>query len=268
MSGAESGTLARPEAVAESARVADTCAVVVAGGLGLRFGDPKGKQYVDLCGLPIASWAILAIDRAPSVGHIVVVCSPEREEEMRRDVLGSISLTCEVTIAHAGATRQDSVRSGLAAVPREYPIVAIHDAARPLVTSETVEAAIARVRGDETVVGAICAARMTDTIKLVEDSTIVATPERGFYWSAQTPQVFRTLDIVRAHALASRDAVVATDDASLIERTGGRVVCVESPRDNIKVTMPEDLAVARALMEHRLIEEGCGTDFAQGGDSL
>ena len=239
MSGAESGTLARPEAVAESARVADTCAVVVAGGHGLRFGDPKGKQYVDLCGLPIASWAILAIDRAPSVGHIVVVCSPEREEEMRRDVLGSISLTCEVTIAHAGATRQDSVRSGLAAVPREYPIVAIHDAARPLVTSETVEA-----------------------------STIVATPERGFYWSAQTPQVFRTLDIVRAHALASRDAVVATDDASLIERTGGRVVCVESPRDNIKVTMPEDLAVARALMEHRLIEEGCGTDFAQGGDSL
>ena len=187
---------------------------------------------------------------------------------MCRDVLGSVSLTCEVTIAHAGATRQDSVRSGLAAVPREYPIVAIHDAARPLVTSETVEAAIARVRGDETVVGAICAARMTDTIKLVEDSTIVATPERGFYWSAQTPQVFRTIDIVRAHALASRDAVVATDDASLIERTGGRVVCVESPRDNIKVTMPEDLAVARALMEHRLIEEGCGTDFAQGGDSL
>ena len=62
--------------------------------------------------------------------------------------------------------------------------------------------------------------------------------------------------------------MVATDDASLIERTGGRVVCVESPRDNIKVTMPEDLAVARALMEHRLIEEGCGTDFAQGGDSL
>jgi 2-C-methyl-D-erythritol 4-phosphate cytidylyltransferase len=268
MSGAEPETLARPEALGDAPRVADTCAVVVAGGVGMRFGDPKGKQYVDLCGLPIASWAILALDRAPSIGRIVVVCSPEREEEMRREVLGSVSLTCEVQIAQAGATRQDSVRAGLAAVPREYPLVAIHDAARPLITSDAVEAAIARVRDDESVVGAICAARMTDTIKLVEDSTIVATPERGFYWSAQTPQVFRTLDIVSAHALAKRDSVVATDDASLIERTGGRVVCVESPRDNIKVTVPEDLAVARALMERRLIEEGCGVDFARGGDSL
>lgn len=239
----------------------DTCAIVVAGGMGLRFGDPRGKQYVELCGLPLACWSIIALDRVAAVGHIVVVCSSEREEEMRECVLGRISLRCKVTIAPAGATRQDSVRSGLAVVPKELDYVAIHDAARPLILPEVAELAIDRVRSDDSVAGAICAARMTDTLKLVEDSTVVATPERGFYWAAQTPQVFRRVEIAQAHAVAHRDGYVGTDDASLIERTGGRVVCVASPRDNIKVTLPEDLVIARALMERRLIEEGCGGDF-------
>jgi 2-C-methyl-D-erythritol 4-phosphate cytidylyltransferase len=264
MSALRPSACACAEKVDSSGVKPDTCAIVVAGGSGLRFGDPRDKQYVELCGLPLACWSIIALDRVAAVGRIVVVCSPEREEEMRESVLGRISLRCEVTIAHAGATRQDSVRSGLAVVPKEFDYVAIHDAARPLILPEVAQLAIDRVRSDDTIAGAICAARVTDTLKLVEDSTIVATPERGFYWAAQTPQAFRRIEIAQAHAVAHRDGYVGTDDASLIERTGGRVVCVASPRDNIKVTLPEDLVIAAALMERRLIEEGCGSDFADG----
>ena len=111
----------------------DTCAIIVAGGSGERFGDPRGKQFVELCGLPIMAWSILAFDRSPSVGHLVVVCPHGRLDEVRRDVLASLTLRCDVTLTLAGATRQDSVFSGLVAMPPDFDLVAIHDGARPLV---------------------------------------------------------------------------------------------------------------------------------------
>ncbi|MBQ9007263.1 MAG: 2-C-methyl-D-erythritol 4-phosphate cytidylyltransferase, partial [Atopobiaceae bacterium] len=106
--------------------------------------------------------------------------------------------------------------------------------------------------------GTSCAARCLDTLQLVEAGDSVATPDRSFYWCAQTPQCFRVQTIMEAHRAAMRDGHVGTDDASLVERLGGRVRCVESPRDNIKVTLPEDLAVAEASMRQRLGSEGCG----------
>lgn len=270
MSGLGPCTEACPERVGISGTRRDTCAVVVAGGSGERFGDPRGKQYVDLCGLPLACWSLIALDRSPSIGHIVVVCAADHRREMREDVISRLRLRCEVTIAEGGATRQDSVRSGLAAVPEDFGLVAIHDAARPLIQPVSVERAIACVRDDAGAGGAICAARVTDTLKLVEDASIVATPDRSFYWSAQTPQVFRTAQIVAAHKAAARDKYLGTDDASLIERSGARVVCVETPRDNLKVTLPEDLLIARALLQSRLAVDGCGLDLLDlnEGDSL
>ena len=252
----------RAQKVGSSPSGPDTCAIVVAGGSGTRFGDPRGKQYVELCGMPIACWAILALDRAPSVGHIVVVCAEGQEAVMREEVLGRIALRNEVTIAYAGASRQESVYSGLCAVPqgRGFGLIAIHDAARPLVSTDVVERCIARVRDDESLAGAICAVPSTDTLKLVEDKSVVATPDRSFYWCAQTPQVFRTKAIVAAHRAAIWDEFVGTDDAALVERRGGRVACVESTRDNIKVTLPEDLAIAETFLQRRLISEGCGLD--------
>lgn len=244
----------------------DTCAIVVAGGVGERFGDPRGKQYVELCGLPLACWSLLALDRCPSIGHIVVVCAKGREDLMRAEVLGRIRLRNEVTLALGGKTRQESVYSGLCSVPagRGFEMVAIHDAARPLVSTAVVERCIARVRADEALAGAICAVRCTDTLKLVEGKNVVATPDRSFYWCAQTPQVFRTRAIVAAHRAAIWDEYVGTDDASLVERRGGHVVCVESTRDNIKVTLPEDLALAETFLQRRLIQEGCGLDPDDG----
>lgn len=233
----------------------DTCAIIVAGGSGTRFGDPRGKQFVDLMGLPLMSWSILAFDHAPSIGHIVVVCPRGRECEVRDDVLSKLRLRCEVTLAQAGDERQASVRHGLEAAPAGFEFTAIHDGARPLIQSEDVERCIAAVRADRQLAGAICASRETDTLKLVEGDTIIATADRTYYWCAQTPQVFRTPVIVRAHALAHRDGYAGTDDASLVEHLGGRVRVVETSRDNLKVTLPEDLAIARAALE-RLLTEG------------
>lgn len=234
----------------------DTCAIILAGGSGSRFGDPRGKQFVDLCGLPLMSWSIMAFDQAPSVGHLVVVYPIGRLDDVR-SVLARLTLHHDITLATAGATRQDSVFSGLLAMPPEYDFVAIHDGARPLITVDTIERVIAAVRDDARLQGAIAASRSVDTLKLVEDGVIMATPDRAYYWCAQTPQVFRKKAIMAAHRASVWDDFVGTDDASLIEHRGGKVRCVESPRDNVKVTMPEDLAVARALMEERLARD-CG----------
>ena len=239
--------------VGEVAPAADTCAVIVAGGSGERFGDPRGKQFVDLCGLPLMGWSVMAFDRAASVARIVVVCAPDRAEQVEKDVLARLSLETPVVLAPSGATRQDSVRSGLEAVPRDLALVAVHDAARPLIEVEQIEACVAAVRSDESLAGAILATRSVDTLKLVEGTTIVATPDRSFYWAAQTPQVFRRRVLLAAHKAAAHEGYQGTDDASLVERTGGRVRVVESTRDNIKITLPEDLALAEATLARRLL---------------
>lgn len=239
---------------ADSAETAaDTCAIILAGGSGERFGDPRGKQFVELCGLPILCWSLAAHDRAPSVARLVVVCPPERFAEVERDVLSRVTLKKPVTLAPAGATRQDSVRSGLSEVPRELELVSVHDSARPLVETDLIERAIATVREDPTLAGAILAVRSVDTLKLVEGDTIIATPDRSFYWAAQTPQVFRARTLRAAHVAAAHEEYQGTDDSSLVERLGGRVRCVESTRDNIKITVPEDLAIAEATLAQRLI---------------
>lgn len=261
MSGREAprpAACACPQRVDEPSPKPDACAVIVAGGRGERFGDPRGKQFVELRGLPLVCWSLLAFDRAPSVGHVVVVCAPERIAQVRDEVLARVPLRCDVSLAVAGQTRQQSVLSGLNDAPDRFDLVAIHDAARPLISTASIEEVLAAVRRDSGLGGAICATRATDTLKLAEDGVIIATPDRSFYWMAQTPQAFRRRDILMAHKAAVRDGYEGTDDASLMERRGGRVLCVQASRDNLKVTLPEDLAMAEVLLERRLILEGCG----------
>lgn len=244
---------ARAERVGEASEGADACAVIVAGGSGERFGDPRGKQFVELAGLPLVAWSLLAFDNAPSVAHIVVVCPRGREDEMRGEVLARLRLRHEVTLAAAGITRQDSVLSGLMAVPAELALVAIHDGARPLVEVDAIERCLAAVRGNAQVDGAICASRETDTLKVVDEAgRIVATPDRSNYWCAQTPQCFGRKTILLAHETALLQGFAGTDDASLLEHMGKTVCVVESPRDNIKVTVPEDLALAEATLAARM----------------
>ena len=274
--GAAAGARARqtcaclePERPGGGQAPADTVAIVLAGGTGERFGDPRGKQFVELCGLPLMCWSLVAFDRAPSVRELVLVCAPDRVAEVRSSVLSRVALAKPVTFAPAGATRQDSVYSGLHAMPHEGELVAVHDAARPLVETSTIERVCAAVRDDPRLHGAICASRCVDTLKIVRGELVQSTPDRAGYWVAQTPQVFRRRPLVAAYDAAFWDGWQGTDDASLVERHGGRnrVRCVECGHANIKVTLPEDLAVAEATLGQRLVDEGLGRGIsgAPGG---
>ena len=125
-------------------------------------------------------------------------------------------------------------------MPDDFEFVVIHDGARPLVTPELIQHTINTVKGNIDADGAVVAHPAIDTLKVVEDGAIAGTPDRRVFWNAQTPQVFRTGIYRRAHASAMADGFVGTDDSSLIERLGGRVLVVEGKRDNIKLTVPED----------------------------
>lgn len=145
-----------------------------------------------------------------------------------------------------GATRRASVAAGLAAVER--PTVVVHDGARPFVTTEMVTAVLEAL---ETYDGATVAVPMDETLKRVEDGAVVATVDRTSLWRVQTPQAFRTDVLKAAHAAAASDDVEATDDAALVERFGGSIGVIRGSRANIKITYPEDLALAASLAGDR-----------------
>ena len=229
-----------------------TCAVIVAGGTGSRFGRPGGKQLAELCGKPVLTWSVQAFDAAPSIEAIVVVVPPARVEEMRELVFSQLGCSTPLCVAPSGATRQQSVRSGVGQAPETCTYVAVHDGARPLVSVDIIEASISALDNAPQLSGVICAARVTDTLKISRDGVAIDdTPDRSLYWSAQTPQVFRRAELLHWHELAADEGREVTDDAALAERYGARVGLCESPRDNIKVTMPEDLALAEALLAVR-----------------
>lgn len=136
--------------------MAPVCAVVVAGGSGQRFGNPGGKQLVNVAGRPLMSWSIRAFDRSDKVGHIVVVCPAERRAEMRRLAIDPFDYDTPISFADAGDTRQDSTRAGVHAVPAGFEYVAIHDGARPLITTEAIDHAIDVLVGDRSLDGVVC----------------------------------------------------------------------------------------------------------------
>lgn len=234
------------------------CAIIVAGGGGRRFGNPHGKQFVSLAGMPVVCWSVLAADRAPSVHTIVVVAPVGRVDEMRMTLEARLCLRHPVIYAESGYTRQDSVAHGLACVPEDCDFIAVHDGARPLARSEDFEACATRLRCDATLTGTIVARPSIDTLKVVEGETVVTTPDRSFYWYAQTPQMFRRGELLAAYDTCAHEGYEGTDDASLVEHCGGRIVCIKGSGENLKITVPEDLVIAEALLTRRLAAEGCG----------
>lgn len=228
-------------------------AIVVAGGSGDRFGRPGGKQLLEVYGLPVMSWALRAFDAVDTVGLIVVATHPERVEEYAAAAVDPLQLRCPVTVVAGGARRQDSVAAGLAEVGDEFDLVAIHDGARPLVTPAVVVSAISAM-DDLALDGVVVGHPATDTLKVVEGGRIVDTADRRRFWHAETPQVFRTAAFRNVMRQAELEVWEATDDAALVERAGGKVSMVEGPRDNLKVTVPEDAAIVEAVLRWR--EEG------------
>lgn len=233
---------------------AKTAAVILAGGSGERFGRDGGKQLVEIAGKPMLTWAAEAFDAVGDIGLIVVVCPKERMQEYLEQAIDPFPFVTPVALAPAGSIRQESAFSGLEYVPEEFEFVVVHDGARPLVRPSTIEHTINTLKGNIDADGAVVAHPSIDTLKIVENGVITGTPDRTVFWNAQTPQVFRAGMLRRAHASALSDGFVGTDDSSLIERMGGRVLVVEGKRDNIKLTVPEDYLMLAAAVR-RAMEE-------------
>ena len=203
--------------------------MVVAAGTATRFG--RAKQYEVLGGRRVLDWSLDAA-RAACAG-VVVVVPPERAERAEP--------AADVVVGGA-ASRSASVRRGLGAVPADAAVVVVHDAARPLAPAAAFRSVVDAVRAGAD--GAVCAVPVTDTLKRVEDAVVVGTVDRRDLWAVQTPQAFEAGILRRAH----HGEPEATDDAALVEAAGGRVVVVDGDAGNLKLTRPDDLVVAEALL--------------------
>ncbi len=232
-----------------------TAAIILAGGTGERFGKEGGKQLVEIGGKPILTWSVEAFDAVGDIGLIVIVCPAERQGEYLSKAVDPFSFATPIVVAAAGSTRQESAFSGLELVPEEFEYVVMHDGARPLISADLIAHTIATLKGNIDADGAVVAYPAIDTLKVVENGVIVGTPDRSVFWNAQTPQVFRAGIYRRAHASALSDGFVGTDDSSLIERLGGRVLVVEGKRDNIKLTVPEDYLMLVAAVRERYLKQ-------------
>ncbi|MBA2597777.1 MAG: 2-C-methyl-D-erythritol 4-phosphate cytidylyltransferase [Chloroflexia bacterium] len=222
-------------------------AVVVAAGRGERLGAPD-KVLAPLAGRPMLAWSLRALEHAQTVGSVVIVAAPHTQETIKRLVTGE-GFAKVAAIVAGGERRQDSVAAGLAALPEGIAIVAIHDAARPLTGADLFDRC---VQAAAETGAAIAAIPVADTLKRVTERVITGTVDRAGLWAAQTPQAFR-LEVLR-RAIAAFPGETVTDEARLCEAAGVAVAIVPASLANLKVTHPEDIAVADALLRAR--EEG------------
>lgn len=225
--------------------------VLAAGGAGSRFGHAEGKQLAPLFGRTVLGWALDPFVSLESLHAVVLVAHADRLDEYSRRVGPLVPPTAFFEVVAGGATRQESVAAGLEALSTDCDFVAVHDGARPLLTQEVVVSAVAALLADQEAQGLVVGHPSVDTLKHVSEGTVVATPDRTLFWSVQTPQIFRAAALRLAYKRAAADGFVGTDDASLVERLGGRVLAFRGPRDNIKVTHAEDLLIAEAILAAR-----------------
>lgn len=212
---------------------------MVAGGSGHRFGGMK--QFHDLCGRPVASWSV-AVARAAADGVVLVV--PAEGGLPGPDSVEAAGLGADLVVV-GGATRAASVRAGLEAVPDDAAIVVVHDAVRPLADVALFDAVVGAVRSGAA--GAIPTLPVSDTLKRVEGDRVRSTVDREGLVTVQTPQAFDASTLRRAHHGGGE----ATDDAALLEQLGVSVCTVVGDPRNVKVTRPEDLELAAALLRAR-----------------
>ncbi|MGW3684254.1 2-C-methyl-D-erythritol 4-phosphate cytidylyltransferase [Streptomyces prasinus] len=253
-------SLPQPPAQPASGRTtARTAAVIPAAGRGVRLGPGAPKALRTLGGTPMLIHAVRAMAASRAVSLVVVVAPPEGAAEVRT-LLDAHALPdrTEFVVVPGGETRQESVKLGLDALPPGFDIVLVHDAARPLVPVDTVDAVVEAVRdGAPAVVPAL---PLADTVKQVEPAAapgepepVVATPDRSLLRAVQTPQGFDRDTLVRAHETVTGDV---TDDASMIEQLDLAVVTVPGHEEAFKVTRPLDLVLAEAVLARRRLNDG------------
>lgn len=217
-------------------------AVILGGGSGQRMHAGKNKVLLELCGIPVLIRSLQAFEGLTD-GMLVVMRKEDINEA--RELLDAWGYS-NVPITEGGATRQESVYHGLLALPSSCDSVLIHDGARCLVDQDTI---LRCMESTKRVGCGVAAISVTDTIKKVNASEqTVETPSREYLRAVQTPQAFRVKSLLQAHLTAISDGFVGTDDASLLEHMGVPVQLVEGNTQNLKITRPEDLAVAASYL--------------------
>ncbi|MGD9587433.1 MAG: 2-C-methyl-D-erythritol 4-phosphate cytidylyltransferase [Pyrinomonadaceae bacterium] len=215
-------------------------AIIVAAGSGSRFNSDIPKQFLEIAGKPVIAHTIERFEAAPSVDSIVLVLAPDQAASFDDSPYSKIDV-----VASGGPTRARSVCNGLERVLSETQIVAVHDGARPLVTVDEIERTIAKAK--ET--GAAClVAPVTDTIKSIRGGEIANTLDREKLRRALTPQAFRIDVLKKAFEGIDLDDSI-TDECYLVEKLGHPIAIVEGSPRNIKITHPEDLILAEALLK-------------------
>lgn len=218
-------------------------AVVVAAGSSTRMGTDK--LMLPLGGIPVIIRTLKAVESAPSVDEIILVT---REDMMvpLSQLCQEFALTKVTKVIRGGKTRTESVRLGTLEASGDAQVIAIHDGARPLVTTEVIESAIAQALESGAAAPAV---PVKDTIKVVRNGVVESTPDRASLFAVQTPQVFEASLIRAALQKALDDGAELTDDCSAVERLGMKVVLTEGDVRNLKLTTPEDILTAEALLE-------------------
>jgi len=220
--------------------------VIVAAGSGLRMKSEKRKQYLSISGLSIISRTIKRFDSCPHIDSMVLVVPKDDIEFCSSVIINEASPMKPLHIVPGGRERHESVRLGLAAIPEKMGVVLVHDGVRPFVSDKIIKSCIDGAMEDGACIPAI---QVSDTVKHSEDGIFASrTISRSSLWLAQTPQAFDFNLIFNAHLEALQKNILFTDDASLLEETGHKVRITQGSRFNIKITTPEDLVVAEAIL--------------------
>ncbi|MCF7804154.1 MAG: 2-C-methyl-D-erythritol 4-phosphate cytidylyltransferase [Candidatus Marinimicrobia bacterium] len=223
-------------------------AVIPAAGSGTRLQPALGqpKQFALLSGTPVLTHTLQVFQRCESIDGIVISTHQDYIDRIQQDIIRPYGISKVVKVIPGGETRQDSVRNGLDAVEEVCPEIAVvHDAARPFVTPEIITASVETAREFG---GCIVGIPVVDTIKQVSEHRIKCTVDRSKLWAAQTPQTFQYNLLLRAFDEANQSGFQGTDEAMLVERLGESVRIIEGSGRNMKITTPEDFAMAEALM--------------------
>jgi 2-C-methyl-D-erythritol 4-phosphate cytidylyltransferase len=220
--------------------------LIPAAGMGSRMGSAVHKQYLTLAGRPILAHTLALFDAHPAIDHIYLISPVAEVVYCQTEIVDRYGFVKVRGVVGGGRERQESVRLGLeacAGVPGD--VIVIHDGVRPFFPARLIEPLLATAGR----VGAcLLGVPVKETVKVVERERVTATPDRRTLWLAQTPQVFRYELLVAAHRSALEEDFLGTDDASLVERLGAPVAILHGSYRNIKITTPEDLALARTFL--------------------
>jgi 2-C-methyl-D-erythritol 4-phosphate cytidylyltransferase len=222
--------------------------LIPAAGTGRRMGSSRNKLLLVLGSRPIIAWTLLAAEASEYIQWIGIVSQPHDWDDFKT-ILQELNLTKPVEFIVGGDTRQESVYNGLQGLPKDAQQVLIHDGARCLATPSLLDRCAIAIQKFP---GLIAAVPVKDTIKVVDENGIIqSTPNRSQLWAAQTPQGFDVKLLKQCHEQGIKQGWEVTDDAALFEKCGYQVHIVEGEETNLKVTTPQDLAIAQFILEHR-----------------